>query len=131
MPHILIADDEPLQRLLIRESLANDAALTFAEAENGRQTLKLAYAENPDIVILDVTMPQLDGFQVCRLFKDDQVLRLLPVILITARCKAEDMMNWQDAGAFTFIRKPFEVHELQAAVYLALQYVDSQANAHR
>ncbi len=127
MPHILIADDEPLQRLLIRESLAGDASFTFVEAENGRQAFRQAYAEKPDIVIIDVTMPQMDGFQVCRLFKDDPILRSLPVILITARCRAEDTAHWQDVGAFSFIRKPFEVHELQEAVYNALKHISGQA----
>jgi CheY-like chemotaxis protein len=127
MPRILIADDEPLQRLLIRESLAGDVSFSFVEAENGRQALKQALVEKPDIVIIDVTMPQLDGFQVCRLFKDDPMLRRLPVILITARCRAEDGVNWPGAGAFTFIQKPFEVHELQEAVYSALKHVSGQA----
>lgn len=127
MHRILIADDEPLQRLLIRECLAGDLNLSFVEAENGRQALKEALAENADVIILDVTMPQIDGFQICRLFKDDPVLRKLPVILITARCRTEDGTNWEAAGAFTFIRKPFEVHELQDAVYGAIKHASGQA----
>jgi CheY-like chemotaxis protein len=127
MPRILIADDEPLQRLLIRESLAADVTLSFIEAENGRQALKQAYADKPDIIVLDVTMPQMDGFQVCRLFKDDPVLRSIPIILITARCRAEDGQSWEAVGAFTFIRKPFEMHELQDAVSRALRHVSGQA----
>ena len=127
MPRILIADDEPLQRLLLRESLAGDATLTFVEAENGRQALKQVYAEKPDVIVLDVAMPQMDGFQVCRLLKDDQYLRALPVILITARCQEDDMMDWRDVGAFTFIRKPFEVNQLQEAVNRALKLIGGQA----
>ncbi len=129
MPLILIADDEPLQRLLLRESLAGDAALTFSEAENGRQALKKVVTEKPDVVILDVAMPQMDGFQVCRLLKDDQTLRALPVILITARCQTDDLIDWRDVGAFTFIRKPFEVSQLQEAVYNALKFISERVNA--
>jgi CheY-like chemotaxis protein len=120
LPLILIVDDEPLQRMLIRESLANDGSLTFSEAENGRQALKTAHAVKPDVVIVDVSMPQMDGFQVCRLFKDDQNLRAVQIILITARWNAEDLTRWQAAGACTLIRKPFEVADLQTAVRNAL-----------
>jgi len=121
MPHILIADDEPLQRLLIRETLAEDASLTFEEAINGLQALEQARAARPELIILDAMMPKMDGFQACKLIKDDPDLQLIPVIMVTALYKAEDRAYGQEAGADGFVSKPFEAHDLINVVHNALR----------
>lgn len=121
MPHILIADDEPLQRLLIRETLAEDASLTFIEAINGLQALEQARTVRPELIILDAMMPKMDGFQACKLIKEDPDLRIIPVIMVTALYKAEDRAYGQEAGADGFVSKPFEADDLITAVHNALQ----------
>jgi DNA-binding response OmpR family regulator len=116
MPHILIVDDEPFQRMLIRETLSNNPQYSFSEAEDGVQAVARARNEHPDLMLLDVMMPHMNGFQVCRTLKTDPVLRGIPIILVTALDKIEDRVNGLDAGADDFINKPFEEEELQTRV---------------
>ncbi len=116
MPHILIVDDEPFQRMLIRETLSNNPQYTFSEAEDGVQAVARARHERPDLVLLDVMMPHMNGFQVCRALKTDPELRTIPIILVTALDKIEDRVNGLDAGADDFVNKPFEEEELQTRV---------------
>jgi CheY-like chemotaxis protein len=116
MPRILIADDDPIQRMLVREVLADDRSLTYMEVEDGMEALSAARTERPDLVILDVMMPASDGFEVCHLFKTDPDLSSIPVILLTARYQDDDGKRGQQAGADALIIKPFDPVELQALV---------------
>ncbi len=120
MPRVLIADDEPFQRILIRETLANDPSFAFIEAEDGAQALAKARHEAPDLIILDIMMPDMDGLQVCRLLKTDPKLGTIPVIMVTALNKEEDRVNALDAGADNFLSKPFEAGDLHSVVRAAL-----------
>src|SRR5262245_18318420 len=108
MPRILIADDDPIQRMLVREVLADDRSLSYVEVEDGMDALTTAQIQRPDLVILDVMMPASDGFQVCRLFKKDPDLRSIPVILLTARYQDDDGKRGREAGADALITKPFD-----------------------
>ena len=116
MPRILIVDDEPFQRMLMRETLSNNPQYSFSEAEDGVQAVARAREEHPDLVLLDVMMPHMNGFQVCRAFRRDPQLRTTPIILVTALDKIEDRVNGLDAGADDFINKPFEEDVLQSRV---------------
>lgn len=120
MPRVMIVDDELPQRTLIRETLSDDPALTFDEAEDGMQALRRARSERPDLVILDVMMPQMDGYQVCRIFKADPNLQTVPIILLTALGHVEDRITAQTVGAYAFLNKPFNDTELHAKVRSAL-----------
>jgi putative two-component system response regulator len=121
MFRVLIVDDEVAQRTLIRETLVGNRDLTFIEAENGTEALRQARATpHPDLIILDIMMPKMDGFQVCRILKTDATTRDIPVILVTALGHVEDRLAGRDLGAFDFINKPFEVADLQGVVRRAL-----------
>ncbi len=121
MPRVLIADDEPLQRTLIRETLANDPALSFIEVGDGVQALEQAWANTPDLIILDVMMPEMGGIQVCRILKAEPALQAIPVIMITALESDESRIAGMDAGAVDYIRKPFETVDLEVKVRQALR----------
>ncbi len=121
MPRVLIADDEPFQRILIRETLTEDPEFAFLEAENGAQALYQARNAKPDLIILDIMMPDIDGLRVCRMLKADPRLQNIPIIMVTALNKEEDRVNALDAGADNFLSKPFEAEELQAIVHEALK----------
>ena len=127
MPKVLIADDEPFQRILIRETLTVDPQFEFVEAENGAQALDKARREHPDLIILDIMMPDMDGLQVSRALKADPNLQDIPVIMVTALNKEEDRVNALDAGAANFVSKPFEADELQDVVYQALNRNSAQS----
>ena len=121
MAHILIVDDEEYQRLLIRDTLASEPVYEFAEAENGTQALEILQEQPVDLVLLDVMMPKLDGFEVCRILKADPKLRPTQVILVTALGQVEHKVRGLDSGADDFLNKPFEEAELQARVRSALR----------
>ena len=120
MPRVLIVDDELPQRVLVRETLASNLTLTFDEAEDGMQALRQARGVRPDVIILDIMMPQMDGFQVCRILKSDPMLRDVPIILLTALGHAEDRITARNLGAYAFINKPFDESELHSKVHSAL-----------
>jgi threonine synthase len=84
-PHILVADDTPEARRLIVRILQSQGNYTITEAENGRQALELAREDPPDLVILDLMMPEMDGFTVLDRFKDEPGLAEVPVIVVTAK----------------------------------------------
>jgi two-component system, sensor histidine kinase and response regulator len=121
MPLVLIVDDESYQRTLIRETLSSDPTLTFAEAGNGQKGLEQVFNTPPDVILLDVMMPVMNGFQVCHRIKNDPQFRAIPVILVTALGRVEDKVAGLDAGADDFVNKPFEESELQARVRSALR----------
>src|ERR1700722_12227191 len=85
-------------------------------AANGEPALVAVARERPDIVLMDVNMPEVNGFDVCRQLKRDAATRLLPVILITGLSASEDRIRGIDAGADDFLSKPFSIDELRARV---------------
>ncbi len=118
---ILVVDDEPFLRLLICETLVLDPSLRFVEAYDGPSALAQAHVTSPDLIILDITMPRMDGLQVCRLLKADAAFQAVPILLISAHSSPETQAAGFEAGAAGFIRKPFEEAELLTAVQHALQ----------
>jgi YesN/AraC family two-component response regulator len=86
------------------------------EAQNGISGFDKSVNELPDLIISDVMMPKMDGFQLCAKIKSDQNTSHIPVILLTARAEMKDKINGLDTGADDYVVKPFEVKELQARV---------------
>lgn len=107
MKKILLADDEELVRTLVLVTLGRDPRYAVLEATDGQEALDLARAEHPDLLLLDVNMPRLDGVEVCRALKSDDATRLITVIMLTARGRPEDRKSAFDAGADGYFTKPF------------------------
>ena len=112
---ILIADDEPSLRLLVRATLKS-AGHTLIEATNGNDALSIARQVLPDLILLDVMMPGLSGFQVCTELRKDKSTERIPVAILTAKGGHEDRDTAKAAGANYFITKPFRPPELLAVV---------------
>jgi putative two-component system response regulator len=108
---VLIADDEPAARKLLRRIL-EPAGYRVIEAVTGRETLDLAKSERPDIFILDITMPDIDGVEICRRIKTDPATHLTPVIHITGMTTREQRIRALSAGSDDFVAKPFDIEEL-------------------
>jgi len=109
---ILICDDEPALRELIRASM--DEGYEFAEASDGVIAMELAREVSPDVVILDLMLPRLSGLEVLARMNEDERLKDVPVLVITAWNETrEDVLS---AGADEFVAKPFDPEELRAAV---------------
>jgi DNA-binding response OmpR family regulator len=108
---IVVADDSPNIREILKISLESDG-YTVVLAEDGEQALALVAKENPDLLIMDVMMPKVNGFQVCRRVKTDRATHDLPVIMLTAKSAQQDVYWGKDCGAEEYITKPFSTKEL-------------------
>lgn len=112
---ILIADDNADNRDIFRARLAAHG-YEMLSACDGEEALALAYGTQPDLILLDVMMPKLDGVEVCRRIKGDAALPFTPIIMITARTAAEDVVAGLDAGADEYLSKPVDQTALVARV---------------
>jgi len=124
MAKILIVDDLPDNSRLLAH-LARDQGYEASVASNGRQALEAAPAERPDVILLDVMMPGMDGIEVCRRLKADEELRKTPVILVTAKDLDEDVVRGLDAGADDYVTKPFNREVLAARLRSAIRLKQS------
>jgi DNA-binding response OmpR family regulator len=116
-PRVLVVDDDPDIRLLLRELLER-AGYTVDEAETGRAALRNLYTAPPALVILDVTMPDMDGYQTLERIRD---LSDVPVMMLTARSQELEKVRGLSAGADDYVAKPFGRQELLARVQALLR----------
>ncbi|MDY0268184.1 response regulator [Trichloromonas sp.] len=104
---ILIVEDE--ESLLKLESiLLISKGFEVKGAQNGRAALEAVAEDKPDLVLLDIMLPEIDGFEVCRQLKSDPATRHIPVIMLTAKKSREDMVRGEKVGADWYITKPFK-----------------------
>ena len=121
---VLLAEDEPN----IVESLTfllERAGFEVAVETDGRQALEAALADAPDILILDVMLPKLDGYEILRQLRADRRAEALPVLMLTAKGQREDRETALECGADLFITKPFSNSEIVAAVERAVGELSS------
>ncbi len=116
---ILIADDSPVMRMAVRKLLEPEGYEVVA-AEDGVEGITQFYQERPDLVLLDVQMPKLSGYVVCRLIKEDPVAARTPVLILTVRTSAEDRYWGAKSGADGYLTKDALGEELVAAIRAAL-----------
>jgi putative two-component system response regulator len=112
---ILVADDIEANRELLAALLARDG-YTVVTAADGAAALAEVEREPPDLVLTDVMMPELNGFELCRRLKQQRATRLIPVVLVTALNERQDRIEGINAGADDFLTKPVDAHELRARV---------------
>lgn len=117
---VLIVDDDEQMRALLIDTIA-PFNLRLLTAQRGDQALQLAKQHQPDLILLDVMMPDVDGFEVCRLLRDDPMLAQIPIVMITALNDREAKIRGFEAGADEFITKPFDLGELQARINTLLR----------
>jgi len=111
---ILVIDDKPQNRRLI-EAMLSPYGYAIASASSGEEALQLTASDPPDLILLDVVMPGMGGYEVCRRIRADEATRFLPVVMVTAN-PDQDKVAGIDAGADDFIVEPFDRHELLARV---------------
>jgi len=121
-PRVLVVDDEPVNRTLLRAILRKDGCEVL-EADGGERALALAGAVVPDLVLLDIMMPTVDGYRVCARLKADARTAHVPVVFLSALSDVEDKLRGFELGAADFVTKPFDRSEVVARVrnLLALQ----------
>ena len=112
---MLVADDTESVRSLFRKLLLADGH-DVVSASDGAAALDAVQEHMPDVILLDVSMPRLDGLEVCRRLKSDPATRLTPVVLVTGQADLSDRIRGIEAGADEFLSKPVHPHELRARV---------------
>lgn len=117
---ILVTDDNPLNVKLLSAKLAREY-YTVITAENGVQALEKALTEKPDLILLDVMMPEMDGFEACRQIKANPATQGIPVVMVTALSDVQDRVRGLDAGADDFLTKPINDIALMARVRSCLR----------
>ncbi len=117
---ILIVDDEP-NIVLSLEFLMKSNGYEVAVAGNGEEALRMAASFMPHLMLLDVMMPAIDGFEVCRQLRVDPVHKSLKILLLTARGRESEVKRGFSVGADGYVMKPFSTHELLAKVRELLQ----------
>lgn len=126
MINILVVDDEERVALTIERSLRQEYQVRVAH--NGPDALKIARREKPDLVILDINMPGMDGLQVCKELRYDPILKSVPILFLTARGRVEDKIDGFEAGADDYLTKPFDVRELLLRVQAIVRRTAPEAN---
>ena len=128
-PLILIADDNEANRdILARRLEANGYEL--AMAADGEEALALARGKLPDLILLDVMMPKVDGLEVCRQLKADRGLPFIPIILVTARADTKDIVHGLEMGGDEYVTKPVDQAALVARVRSTLRIKDLHDTVH-
>jgi DNA-binding response OmpR family regulator len=118
-PVVLAADDDEDILALVAFRLER-SGYTVIQARDGQEALDLALSEKPDLAVLDVMMPKLDGFELTRRLRSEAATSRMPIILLTARAQDTDVAQGFEAGADDYIRKPFSPQELRTRVQAIL-----------
>jgi len=113
-PRILLAEDNADLRAYVRDELSDEFQVLVAA--HGRSGLELALSEIPDLVLSDVMMPEMDGLELCRRLKSDDLTNHVPVILLTAKAEATHRREGLETGADDYVAKPFDVEELRIRI---------------
>ncbi|MHB8080477.1 MAG: response regulator transcription factor [Candidatus Krumholzibacteriia bacterium] len=108
---ILVVDDQENIARIVRMMLENKGYATIW-AGDGAEALRLAKAEEPDLILLDVMLPKIDGFKVCRLLKFDKKYSHIPIVLLTAKSSPGDKQTGREVGADYYLEKPFQPVQL-------------------
>jgi len=111
---ILIVDDQPINLKVAASVLSEDYTLSIAN--NGKNALKLLEIGTPDLILLDVMMPEMDGFEVCKIIKENEKTKDIPVIFLTAKTDIKDIIKGFEYGAVDYITKPFHPTEVKVRV---------------
>ncbi|MEO8893140.1 MAG: response regulator, partial [Coleofasciculaceae cyanobacterium] len=113
---LLLVDDEPGIRLSVKEYLQEVGGFEVQVASNVNEALQMLEKQTPDLVISDIMMPQLDGYEFLKKLREDPRFKNLPVIFLTARGMTTDRIKGYQAGVDAYLSKPFEPDELVAMV---------------
>ncbi len=117
---ILLVDDEIDTLLPLKRSLEAEDYIVVG-ASNGKEALIKAKTEIPDIILLDLMMPEMDGYEVCEKLKKDPMTKNIPVIILTAKDAVRDKVKGLDIGADDYVTKPFNLNELRARIKSVLR----------
>ncbi len=116
MRKILIIEDEPEIRTILAMAVENDGTFEAVTAGDGPEGLRIAQSEHPDVILMDVFMPGMDGYEVCRRVKSDPALQHIPVVLLSAQIEHKTQEKTREAGACACLGKPFDPMQLAGRI---------------
>ncbi len=122
VPKILVVDDQPINVQLLKRKLEREGMAVVA-AYSGQEALDLVKQEKPELILLDVMMPEMDGIEVCQRLQANEETRSIPVIFVTARTSKEGKLEGLNVGAVDYITKPIDLDETLARVQTQLRFV--------
>ena len=128
---ILIVEDEQHINRLIELVLLTDGYYKIRKAYDGEEALKLIKEDKPDLILMDVMIPEIDGFTLCKIIKDDDYLKSIQVIMLTAKKLEDDILNGFKTGAIDYITKPFSNKILLARINAHLENVNSDIKLYK
>jgi DNA-binding response OmpR family regulator len=114
MPKILIVDDEPGMRILLEQTLEGfeDKGVILLTADNGKKAIECIKAEKPELVFLDVMMPEINGFEICNTVKNEYGMKDVYIVMLTAKGQETDKQKGKDVGVDIYMTKPFDLDEI-------------------
>jgi DNA-binding response OmpR family regulator len=122
---VLVVDDHPPTVRLIQNALEQEG-FSVITAANGAECLMAVHQDSPDVVILDVIMPVMDGLQTLRVIRENEATKTLPVIVLSVRDSDQDVLDGWRIGADLYLTKPFKLDDLLAAVKRIIQVADGR-----
>ncbi len=127
MTEVMVVDDDPGIRFIVRKTLSKEG-YEVTEAKSGDECLEKLKVERPDIILLDIMMPGIDGWETCRKIKDDDELKSIPVVMLTVRGSDSDKSkSFQESGADAHLTKPIIWEKLLSTVKWVLKNVPKKA----
>jgi len=129
---ILVVDDDLVSRNIVKDILSSEN-YEVLEASNGNEAMRKAVVANPDLILLDLIMPGVDGFEVCRRLRTELDTVAVPIIIFSSKAEKEDILKGLEVGANDYILKPVEPFELRARIktHLRLKSLYDDANAEK
>jgi two-component system, sensor histidine kinase and response regulator len=124
MKRILVIDDLPENVFMLQDRLENEG-YEVVTAYDGKTGIAKAISDMPDLILLDVMMPEMTGIEACKILKQDPATADIPIIIVTAKSGADDAKEGLEAGAFDYIKKPFEKIEMLARINSALKLAEA------
>jgi len=115
LPLVLVVDDQETARFFAAEAM-RQAGFAVVEASSGAEALETVERERPDLILLDVVMPKMDGFEACRRLREQEATREIPVIMVTTRGEAQNVEQGYALGCNDYVTKPINSLELMTKV---------------
>lgn len=125
MSKILIVDDQQSNLMILDKYLTVHGFKTIT-TNRAKEGLRLAIEEFPDLILMDVMMPEMNGYEVCKAITENKATSRIPILMVTAKESSEDVAEGFRAGAFDYIKKPFDRTELLTRINAALKFAQSQ-----
>lgn len=122
---VLVVDDDTNVINIVRDSLPSNA-YEILEAANGKEALGMVFAESPHIMVLDIMMPDMDGYRVCEELKEHDSTKDMPIIILSAKTSVEDKLKAMDLGIDDYMVKPFDPRELNARIRMRLKGINKK-----